>query len=111
MKFNKFLLGCLLGISSAFFFGFSKEQFSPKPSTAEVNEFNGILIFSDSKPVSEYESLGTITTTFFMFDSQYESVKTNLVKRAKKKFPQANGIILKLSPHSIDKCEVIRIKN
>ena len=56
-----------------------------KNNTSEVNQFEGLLIFTDSKPVKSYEYLGTVKSNTGGFGgSQYEDVRKRLIKNSKK---------------------------
>ena len=81
---------------------------APDTNRAEVNSIQGILIFTDSRPVATYTTLGTISGAGF-FNDQYTDVRDNLVKKARKRFPEANGIILSLTSGGTDKADVIKI--
>lgn len=109
MNLKNLLFGCVCGICISLFFSFTNKAYAPKPHTAEVATLNGLMIFNDCMPVSKYESLGTVKTSFFVFDTQYESIRDNLIKRTKAQFPKANGIILKLSRKGFDQCEAIYV--
>lgn len=74
---------------------------------AQVSKINGLYIFSDSKPVSAHKELGKVSTSFFVSSTHYEKIRDNLIKRTKQKYPQAEGIILKLSNRSVDSCVAI----
>ena len=75
-------------------------------SFATVNREQGVLIFTDSKPNSEYEVLGTIKATSVNMDTDlditalyYEQLKANVFKQmAKKKniekYEDAEAIII-----------------
>ncbi|MBI5856701.1 MAG: hypothetical protein HZB42_03540 [Sphingobacteriales bacterium] len=77
-------------------------------NNAEVNQVQGLYIFSDSKPKHHYEYLGTVIAnetqvgktalgqpvyTCFC-DLTYSQLRDNLIKLAKKKFKEGNGIII-----------------
>lgn len=83
-----------------------------KKSAAVAEQVNGIYIFTDSKPVKEYDFLGTVQATgaFSVRSPQYESVRDVLIKRLKKEYPQADGIILKLKDGDTDKADAIKFK-
>ena len=79
-------------------------------ATAEVNYSNGFYVFSDCKPLANHDTLGTVDLGF-VSGTQYETIKSNLLKRARKFYPQADGAILKLNTKQIDQCIVIKFKN
>ena len=57
----------------------------------------------------QHDSLG-IVELGFVSGTQYESIRANLIKRARKQYPDANGLILELNKKNIDKCIVIQFK-
>ena len=57
----------------------------------------------------EYEYLGTVKSNVTM-SGQYEDVRNNLIRRAKKEYPAAEGIILNLKDGGTDKADVIKFK-
>jgi hypothetical protein len=88
---------------------FSASRYEPNQSTAEVSKVEGFYIFTDSKPVMPYDSLGEADLGF-VSGTQYENIRTNLIKRARKKYPTADGLILNLNKTGLDKCNVIKFK-
>lgn len=79
---------------------------SEKNSVAEVSKVEGVYIFTDSRPANKYQKIGEVELGFVV-DTQYESIRNNLIKRAKKKYPDAEGLIMKFSKNGLDHCEVI----
>jgi hypothetical protein len=103
---KKQMIGFLLGISVPILLSFKSAIFTPSASTAEVNQIEGLYIFTDSKPLTPYDSLGSLEIGF-VSDTQYESIRSSLIKKAKNKFPYADGLILKLDKKGVDHCVVI----
>jgi hypothetical protein len=56
-----------------------------------------------------HEILGMVDLGF-VSGTQYESVRTNLVKRVRKTYPNADGIILNLNKKGVDNCYVLKFK-
>lgn len=86
---------------------------SYKPqSTANANarQYQGVYIFTDSDPAQEYEVLGTVTSAGMLGGSEYSSVRDRLLKRAKKDYPQVDGIILNLREGKADQADCIKFK-
>lgn len=106
---KKQIFGFILGISVTILLSFKSAIFTPSASTAEVNIVEGLYVFTDSKPVMPYDSIGIIEIGFIT-DTQYESIRNNLIKRAKNKFPYADGIILNFNKKGVDNCVVIDLK-
>jgi hypothetical protein len=77
---------------------------------AEVNQVQGIFIFTDSKPVADYTYLGTIKSSFVSLNPQYTNIRDRLISKLKEKFPQANGAILSFNSGGADKADAIIIQ-
>jgi hypothetical protein len=105
---KKYLIGFLFGICVAILLAFKETNYVPDASSAEVNKIDGFYIFTDSKPVMPFDSIGALEVGF-VTDTQYESIRGSLIKKSRNKFPNANGLILKLDKRGVDKCIVIRI--
>lgn len=99
----------LAGIALTTMFGFTVFHYEPNQATAEVSRVEGLYIFTDSKPVMPYDSLGRVEAGF-VTGTQYESIRTNLINRAKKKYPEAEGLMLSLNKQGIDQCLVIKFR-
>lgn len=106
---KKHLIGFLFGMSVTVILAFKAENFVPKASTAEVNKIGGFYIFTDSKPVIPYDSIGALEIGF-VTDTQYESIRGSLIKKARSKFPNADGLIMNFDKKGVDKCTVIKMK-
>ena len=83
----------LLGFATLALFSFTA-LYEPKNATAEVDQFAGIYVFKDSKPVKETEFLGTEKVGFSMSGS-YEDVRDKMIKKVRKDYPSAEAIILR----------------
>ena len=106
---NRVLFGFLLGGFLTVILAFSASRYEPNHSTAEVSKIEGFYIFMDSRPIMPYDSLRDADLGF-VSGTQYEDIKTNLIKRARKKYPTADGLILNLNKNGLDKCNVIKFK-
>jgi len=89
---------------------FKTKDFEPHASYAEVNKIDGLYMFTDSKPLTDYDTLGVVEIGF-VTGTQYESIRGNLIKRAREKYPNANGLILNFDKKGIDQGVVIQLKN
>ena len=103
------MIAFLLGSSLTLLLALKVTSYEPRFSTAEVVKIDGIYIFSDSQPVMPFDSLGVVELGL-VSDTQYESIRTNLLKKARKSFSTADGLILKLSKKGLDKAVVIKFK-
>lgn len=83
---------------------------------ATAEQFQGLYVFVDSKPVAQYDFLGTVGKgsswgkAFGLQGSEYTDRRDKLVKSAKKEYPQAEGIILHLREGGKDEADVIKFK-
>lgn len=102
---KKLILGILIGVSFTALVGAGVAEYVVSKKTADVNQERGLYIFTDSKPVNEYVYLGKVKATL-TWQGQYQEVIPVLVKKAKKEYPLAEGIIY-IAPES---AEVIMFK-
>src|SRR5262245_29918473 len=110
---NKICLGVLFGLALTVLVASGrKPAYDSKNSTAEVNQIEGLLIFTDSKPVKEYEYLGTVKSngTMGLGNPQYEGVRGRLIKKVKSEYPKADGVIMYLNYGQADKADAIKFK-
>lgn len=73
---------------------FSGNKFENDKTLATVDRVNGVYLFINAKPVSEYTYLGTVKVTFSV-SGQFLSVRDKLMRKIRKDFPQADAITLK----------------
>jgi hypothetical protein len=106
---KKMTLGVIFGIVISSLLAFDDTAYEPTKATSEVEQMQGLYIFTDSKPVLEYEYLGTVKTTFAV-DVQYVGTRDKMIRKAKKKFPEAEGIIIQFKSGGTDKGDVIKFK-
>jgi hypothetical protein len=83
-----------------------------KKSSAEVNEVAGIYIFSDSKPLMEYEVIGEVGLAFATTQSPaHSNLREVFVKKLKDKYPTGEALIFKNDPYGgTHKADVIVFK-
>ena len=82
--------------------------YEPKNSTAEVEQIQGCYIFVDSRPIKKYEYLGTCKYTIALASTQYQSVRDKLIKKIKKEYPDADGIIFHFHDGGQDRADAIK---
>lgn len=93
-----------------FVVGFSAKHNSDK-ANAVVNQVQGVYIFIDSKPVAEYEYLGTVSTKGVVSSNpQYLVIRDKLLKRIKKDWPSADGVIFSFNAGGADHADAIKFK-
>lgn len=80
------------------------------PSSAKVQQIQGVYIFTDSKPSSEYKYLGTVEGKRNVNNPQYTTIRDILIKRCKEQYPAANAIILNLNSGGRDNADAIEIE-
>lgn len=99
----------LAGMVFTILFAFTTATFTPSRATAEVVRADGFYIFTDSKPVMEYDSLGVVELGF-VSGTQYNSIRANLIQRSRKKYPQGDGLLMQLTNGGVDRCVVVKFK-
>jgi hypothetical protein len=107
---KKIILGSLIGICFTTIFAFTVVNYEPKRSTAEVEQYQGLYIFVDSKPVIEYEYLGTVKGTLTFGDTQYTGCRNRMIKKCKKEYPNADGLIITFKSGGTDMADAIKLK-
>ncbi|MFM2292697.1 MAG: hypothetical protein RIS29_2510 [Bacteroidota bacterium] len=108
---KKIIFGLFLGVSLTALTAAGVSDYIVKKKTAEVNQIQGLYVFTDSTPVMEYEYVGTVSGNAISFGSgQYEPVRNSILKKTKQKFPEADGVILHLLNGGIDKADAIKFK-
>jgi hypothetical protein len=107
---KKIFLGTFIVISFTSLLAFTAISYQIKKSTADVDQIQGLYIFVDSKPVMDYEYLGTVKSTVSLGDGQYTGVRDRIIKKAKKDYPEADGIIITFKTGGTDKGDAIKFK-
>ena len=87
------------------FFGFN---FQKQKGLAIADQEQGIYIFIRSKPL-DYEFLGKINMPEIVFNGKAKEAISNGIRRCKKQFPEATGIIF--TNENLNKCEAIKLKD
>lgn len=106
---QKFALICgLVLIGSATLFS-SFQAGETRKDIAVVNKIEGYYIFVESKPMADYEYLGTVESKFAR-TPQFIDVRNALIKKAKEQYPRADGLLMTFVTGSKDKAEVIKFK-
>ncbi len=83
---------------------------TPDINKAEVNQVQGIFIFTDCKPLSSYTYLGTINHNTSSWNPQYTNVRDKIIDKVRKQYPQADGIIFYLNSGGADKADAIKMQ-
>ena len=77
-------------------------------SFASVNKDNGIFVFTDSEPIQPYTVLGRVKCAISWTSGQYTAIRNQLVKKAVKEYPDADGVILYFNDGGVDRGVVIK---
>lgn len=85
-------------------------QDAPKKNLAEVNQYSGVYVFIDCKPVREYEFIATMKKAVAV-NSAMEAIK-KYAAMAKKEYPDCDAIIFHdvVMSLSKDQFDVIKFK-
>lgn len=90
---------------------FKNQEIQLKPTSAEVNRLNGMAVFIESEPIMEYEVLGDVRYDgTFGITGQYQEARDALIKKAKKKYNNADGIIIRFCNNCTDRADVNKFK-
>lgn len=109
---KKQLLSFALGLAVMAGAGFTAHEYQIRKDTAEVNQIGGVFVFVDAKPVSDYEVLGIVKAggNILTGSAEYTEQRDKLLKKAKKEYPQSNGLLINMSKGQRDQADVIKFK-
>lgn len=68
---------------------------------AVVEKINNLYVFTYSKPVDKYKTLGTLNKG--LRNDSYKEFVTKSIDRVKKIYPTANAIIISIQKDGVDK--------
>ena len=77
---------------------------------AKVNQFQGVYIFVDNEPLSQYDFVGTIVPKNRSNSYQYTSIRELFLQKCVKDYGQAKGMILKFINGGTDIGDAIKFK-
>lgn len=63
---------------------------------AKVNQFNGVYVYIDSKPVDDYKIVGVEKARVGITGVSYPDIRSKLIDKVKKTYPHAEGVILRM---------------
>jgi hypothetical protein len=101
-------LGILLGFALTGSIAM-RSYYEVKKNTAEVEQFQGLFVFTDSKPVSEYQYLGSVKIVLKL-NGEYQAIRDKLIKNCKKEYPEADGLIMHFANNGVDRADAIKLK-
>ena len=102
---KKIILGIIIGVGFTAMVGAGVEGYVVNKKTADVIVIENIKVFHDCTPVMEYEYLGTIKMAV-SWSGMYSEIRAYLIKTAKKKYPNADAIII----NGLGNADVIKFK-
>jgi hypothetical protein len=76
-------------------------------ASGTVDQKQGLYIFMLSKPVAEYEYLGSVKKSL-AWTGQPEEMLNSMIKKVKKDYPDANGIIF--TSVNMERADAIKFK-
>jgi hypothetical protein len=79
-----------------------------KRDYASVNQVSGLYVFLESKPLAEYEVLGTVKKTGLVWNGKAKEMQNILIRRAQDDYPKCDGIIF--DDISMEHATVIKFK-
>ena len=85
-------------------------KFIADHSAATAEQYEGLYIFTDCKPAAQYDYLGNVKSNTQFGDTQYSSIRDKMIKKCKKDYPTANGLILHFNAGGADKADAIKFK-
>jgi hypothetical protein len=101
------LLVFTLGIAITALFGFIMIKYEPNKKTAEVEQIQGLYVFIHSKPVMEYDYLGSFTPGLVP-SKNAQSIINHMIKKSKEKYPNADAIIF--TDDELGKADLVKFK-
>ncbi len=105
----KTLIAFLCGVVFAGIIAAKVVSYEPRNGTAEVNQEKGFLIFIDCTPVKKYTVLGQVKKRANWSGSgQFDDVKNDLLDKAKRKYPQGQGLLFSFRDGGTDMVDVIK---
>ncbi len=107
---KRVIFGTLIGVTLTSLLALTVASYEPRSSTAEVDQIQGYCIFINAKPVKEYKYIGTVKSVMTLGSGQFQDVRDKLIRKAKKEYPEGDGLIFNFHDGGTDKCDVIKIK-
>jgi hypothetical protein len=84
------------------------EENAENKNQAKVTQYQGLYLFVDCEPINKTKYLGTIKSKMSFSSSQYSSLRDKMIKKCKKDFPDAEGLILKFVSGGTDTGDAIK---
>jgi hypothetical protein len=84
---------------------------SENKNQAKVTQYQGLYLFVDSEPMNKTKYLGTIKSKISFSSSQYTALREKLIKKCKKDYKEAEGLILKFVSGGTDTGDAIKFED
>jgi hypothetical protein len=84
---------------------------SENKNQAKVTQYQGLYLFVDSEPINKTKYLGTIKSKISFFSAQYTALRKKLIKKCKKDYKEAEGLILKFVSGGTDTGDAIKFED
>lgn len=88
----------------------AKAQDTTAPEIAKVDQLKGFYLFVDAQPAAPFQYLGSVKYSGSFGSGQFIDVRDELIKRARKAYPLADGLIFHFVTGKADEAEVIQFK-
>lgn len=106
MKTKTTITAFVAGIAITSLFSF-KMIYDAKKNTAEVESTSGLYIFIHSKPVVEYEVLGTYNPKV-VWSADAKPIIEFMIKKGKESYPNADAIIF--TNEDLSRADLVKLK-
>ena len=93
MKKTVVILALLGGVMFTNSFTSEYKSLEQDYAIAVAKKYRGIYVFMESEPKNDYEIIGDINK-LASWGGSYEERRNGLIKKAKKKYPDCDGIII-----------------
>lgn len=94
----------IFGVNKAAAIRFTGEE--ADSTLGKTLSYEGIHVFTDCRPVRPYRTLGKVKK-HWTWTREYEEMRNGLVKKALRKFPEADAVVLNLPLGRAHEAEVI----
>ncbi|SFC80304.1 hypothetical protein SAMN05421780_11028 [Flexibacter flexilis DSM 6793] len=98
------------GTDKAIIIKFKESVPNAEKSKARVTQFQGVYTFVDCEPTAATDYLGTVKTSFSLGSAQYTKCRDKLLKKAKKEYPNAEGLVIKFNAGGSDTGDAVKFK-
>jgi hypothetical protein len=101
----------MIGITLLTLVSFTVATYEVKKATAEVEQIDGYYIFINSKPVMDFDYMGTVKEhTVSIAYSDVTEIRDKLLRRVKKLYPNADALIFTFKDGQKEKVDAVKFK-